>query len=398
MKILVGVAILLVTICGFQAVLLLKTPLEPGLGRSGVISSIAEDALISAYPESASVVQAAELSPSSADDHLAGQAAEASPKRPPHSLYQVVGRIALPGSEPWNQLVADPETGRLYVTRDTHVMVIDPASGHVVGDIPDTDGVYGVALAPHLDRGFTTNARANTVTIFDLKTLATIATVAIPGKNPHHIVFDPKSRLVFVMNSRSQSITAINPLEGKIVANIPLVDNPASAAVDGKGRLYVNLGDPAEIAVIDTDKLALIDRIPLAPCIEPHGLAIDLSSHRLFAGCGNGLLMVVDPDHRKVVAKLTTDPHTHDVVLDPEAGYVFAAHPSGTATVLRESFPDKYSVRETLRTRRGSKRIAVDPRSHRVYIPTARFQDRLGKEELRIVPNSLVILVLGSPH
>ena len=274
-------------------------------------------------------------------------------------------------------------------------MVLSSDTGQVIGDIANTPGVHSVALAPELGRGFTSNGGSNSVTIFDLKSLHSITTIHVPGTNPDGLAFDPKSQLLFVMNRGSQSIDAIRSTDGTLVSTIALVDNPASAVADGQGRLYVVLADPAEIAVIDTVKISLLERIPLAPCIEPRGVALNLKTHRLFAGCSNGLLVVVDPSSRRIVGKVQIDENAGDVALDAVAQFVFTASARGTLSVVRENFPDKYAVIDTIRTARGSSSVAVDVESHKVFIPTGRLQSRATSQPPFLIPRSCLLLVLG---
>ncbi|MEP6921626.1 MAG: YncE family protein, partial [bacterium] len=221
------------------------------------------------------------------------------------SSYKVVKKITLGGDGGWDYLLVDPDAHRVYISRSTHVMVVDVDSGKVVGDIPDTAGVHGIALVPELNKGFTSNGRDNSVTVFDLKTLAVIKKIPV-GKNPDAIIYDPASKLVFTCNGASRDTTAVDPKTETVKGTIALDGRPESAVADEKGHVYINLEDKSMIAAIDSRKLAVEGRWSLAPGEEPTGLAMDRKNRRLFAGCGNKLMLVVNADNGHIVASLPT--------------------------------------------------------------------------------------------
>ena len=225
----------------------------------------------------------------------------ASPATPGPSGYHLLKKITLGGDGGWDVLRFDSPTRRLFISRQSKVIVLNVDSEKVVGEIPNTDGVHDIALAPEFNRGFTSNGRAGTVTIFDLKTLAVIGS-APSGGNPDAMVYDPASKRVFVMNGRSSDATVVDAATGKVVATIPLAGKPEFAVSDGAGHLYVNIEDKSEIVQIDSQKLTVTARWPLAPCEEPTGLAIDAAHRRLFAGCDNKMMAVVNADSGKVIA------------------------------------------------------------------------------------------------
>jgi DNA-binding beta-propeller fold protein YncE len=311
------------------------------------------------------------------------------------SGYRLLKRITLTGENAWDYLSIDPYARRVYVTRDNHVAVLDADSGTVVGSVPNTHGVHGVAIAPELGRGFTSNGRADSVTIFDLKTLRPIRTLKVSGKNPDYIVYDRASQLVFTMNSKSSSLTAIRAADGTVARTMSLVDNPEAAVPDGKGHLYVHLADPAEIAVIDISKFEITARIPLAPCIEARGMAMDVNSRRLFSGCSNGVMVVTDPDARKVVARLPIATWADDIAFDPELRLAFAASSAGVLTIVREESPDKFTVVENVPTKVGAHTMTIDPKSHRVLLAAANFRSPNAHLGSQIVPNTFDVLVVG---
>ncbi|HEX9607460.1 MAG TPA: hypothetical protein VF962_09535 [Gemmatimonadaceae bacterium] len=286
--------------------------------------------------------------------------------------YHVIHRINTGGEGGWDYVTADPDGNRLFLSRGTHAMVIDLGRDSVVGDIPNTAGIHGVALAPELNRGFTSNGRDSSVTIFDYKTLAPIAVVKIPGRNPDAILYDPGTKRVFTFNGGTANATAIDATNGTVVGTVDLGGKPETAVSDG-GKVYANIEDKSEIAVFDPKTLAVLARWPLAPCEEPSGLAIDRVHQRLFAGCGNKTMAVVDVRTGKVVATPAVGSGVDAAGFDPGTQLAFTSNGEGTITVVHEDTPDKYTVVETVPTQRGARTMAVNPKTHRLYTVTAEF-------------------------
>jgi YVTN family beta-propeller protein len=314
------------------------------------------------------------------------------------SKYHLLKKIPLGGEGGWDYLVFD--NGRLYIARATQVIVLDTASDKVAGDIPDTPGVHGIALAHELGRGFTSNGRGGNVTIFDLKTLSKVGSVKT-GENPDAIVFDPASKRVFTFNGRSHDATAIDAATGNVAATVPLDGKPEFAVSDGKGRIFVNLQDKSEELVIDSKKLTVVSRWKLAPCEEPTGLAMDHEHGRLFVGCLNQLMAVVDADNGKVIATLPIGRGVDATAFDAKLQYAYASTGEGTLTVVHEDSPDKFSVVETVPTQRGARTMALDSETHNVYLVTADYAppapSSSGQPPARpsIIPNTFVVLVYG---
>ena len=286
--------------------------------------------------------------------------------------YHVIHRINAGGEGGWDYVTVDPDGNRLFLSRGTHAMVIDLGRDSVVGDIPNTLGIHGVALAPELNRGFTSNGRDSSVTIFDYKTLAPIAVVKIPGRNPDAILYDPATKRVFTFNGGTSNATAIDATNGTVVGTVDLGGKPETAVSDG-GKVYANIEDKSEIAVFDPKTLAVLARWPLAPCEEPSGLAIDRVHQRLFAGCGNKTMAVVDMRTGKVVATPAVGSGVDAAGFDPGTQLAFTSNGEGTITVVHEDTPDKYTVVETVPTQRGARTMAVNPKTHRLYTVTAEF-------------------------
>ena len=243
--------------------------------------------------------------------------------------YHILGEVKIGGEGGWDYLTVDSAAHRLYVSHATHVAVVDVDSGKVVGDIPDTQGVHGIAVAPELNKGFTSNGRANNVTIFDLKTLKAIGQVPT-GENPDSIRYDAVSGRVFTFNGRSNNSTAIDAKTGKVAGTIGLGGKPEFSVADGKGMVFVNIEDKNEVVAIDAAKLSVAKRYSLSPCDGPSGLAIDTKSRRLFSVCSNRLMAVSDPDSGKVLATPAIGQGSDGAAFDPGTGYAFSSNGDGT--------------------------------------------------------------------
>lgn len=286
--------------------------------------------------------------------------------------YHLARTIPLPGAEGWDYLTVDAAAHRLYISRGTHVAVVDTISGTVVGDIPDTDGVHGIAVDPKDDRGFTSNGRSNSVTIFDLKTLKKIGEAPV-GEGPDAIVFEPVTDRVFTFNGRAETATAIDAAHGTVVGTVALPGRPEFPVADGKGHLYDNIEDKSEIASIDAKTLKVDAVWPIAPGEGPSGLAMDRKNRRLFAVCGNQKMAVVDADSGKVAASPTIGNGPDACAFDPGRKLVFSPNGrDGTLTVLREVTPNKYQIAATVTTQPGARTMALDEKTHHIFTVTAK--------------------------
>jgi len=296
---------------------------------------------------------------------------------PAHAQYQLKQKFVLGGDGGWDYLTYDPVGKRLFISRGTRVMVVDPAKGTVLSEIPDTAGVHGIALAQDLGKGFTSNGRDNTVTVFDLKTLKETAKVKLEGgENPDAILYDPASKRVFTFNGRSKNATVIDADKGTVVATIPLDGKPEFAAADGKGMVYVNIEDKSELTAIDAKKATVAGSWPLTGCEEPSGLAMDQKNRRLFAGCHNKVMAVVNADTGKVLATPTIGAGVDANGFDPGTQLAFSSNGDGTLTVVHEDAPDKYTVAQNAETLRGARTMALDTNTHDVYLVTAEFDEQ----------------------
>ena len=279
----------------------------------------------------------------------------------------VIKTYKVGGEGGWDYLNIDANSRHLFISRGTHVIVLEADTGKQVGDILDTPGVHGIALAPSLGRGFTSNGREGTVTIFDLNTLKPISKVQNVGKNPDAILFDPSTQRVFTFNGGSHDSTAIEAATGKIVGTIPLDGKPEFGVSTGTGEVFVNIEDKSEIAALDPHNLKVKSVWPLAPCEEPSGLAIDIKNHRLFSGCGNKLMAIVDADSGKLISTLPIGDGVDATAFDPETGLAFASCGEGVLTVVHEDSPDKFSVAENVPTQRGARTMTLDAANTRYF-------------------------------
>lgn len=318
----------------------------------------------------------------------------------PSAHYQLKQKFTLGGDGGWDYLTYDAAGKRLFISRGTRVMVVDPSNGSVITEIPDTAGVHGIALAHDLGKGFTSNGRDNTVTVFDLKTLKETARIKLEGGvNPDAILYDAASKRVFTFNGRSNNATAIDAATDKLVGNIPLDGKPEFAAADGKGMVYVNIEDKNEITMIDTRKAAVVKSWPLAPCEEPSGLAMDHKHRRLFAGCHNKMMAVMDADTGKVVATVPIGEGVDANGFDPGTGLAFSSNGDGTLTVAHQDSADKYTVVENAQTQKFARTMALDTNTHDVYLVTAEIEElppAEGQQRPRrsVKPGTFTLLVM----
>jgi YVTN family beta-propeller protein len=288
---------------------------------------------------------------------------------PPADGYSVIKKIAIPGQGSWDYLTVDEAARRLYVSHGTQVEVIDVDSGAIVGNIPNTLGVHGIAIAPESGRGFVSNGQSSTVTIFDLKTLKPIADVPT-GKKPDAIIFDPATSRVFAFNGGSNSATAIDAASGKVAGTVDLGGGPEFAAADGNGFVFNNLEDESLVLKIDARKLTVEQRWPTAPCASPSSMAMDRANRRLFVGCRSKVMAVMNADTGKVITTLPIGDHVDATAFDPQTKLIFNSNGEGTITVIRQDGPDKYSVVETVKTLPRAKTMALDQKTHRLFLST----------------------------
>jgi len=283
--------------------------------------------------------------------------------------YTFAREIAIGGEGGWDYASVDPAAHRLYVSHATKVVVIDTQTNKVAGEIPDTPGVHGFAIAADLGRGFSSNGRENKASIVDLKTLKLIRKVDT-GENPDAILYEPGRKEVYTMNGRGKSATVFDAQSGKVVATIPLEGKPEFAQADPKaGKVYVNMEDLNAIKVIDTATHKVTETWSIAPGESASGMAIDLANHRLFIGCDNKLMLMIDSANGKVVYSTPIGAGVDSNWFDPSTKLAFSSNgEAGTVTVAHEDSPTVLKVVQTLKTKRGARTMALDPVTHTIYL------------------------------
>jgi YVTN family beta-propeller protein len=286
--------------------------------------------------------------------------------------YKIIKKIKLLGDEGWDYLTVDSKVQRLFVSHSSKVQVVDLESSKEIGSIPAI-GVHGIALANDLGKGFISNGKDSSVTIFDLKTLKLIEKVSIPGKNPDAIMYDPFTQRVFTFNGRSNNSTVIDAKSNKVLGSIPLEGKPEFAVSDGKGNIFVNIEDKNTLVKIDPISMSVKASWPIAPGESASGLAFDIANNRLFLGCNNKMMMVIDATNGKVIQSIPIGDGVDANAYDPGTKLAFSSNGEGTLTVVLEDDPNHFTVVGNITTQKGARTMALDPQTHRVYLPTSDF-------------------------
>jgi DNA-binding beta-propeller fold protein YncE len=319
--------------------------------------------------------------------------------------YKIAGSIPIGGTGHWDYLLADSDSRRLYVSHNAEVVVIDLDSQKLLGKIPVGGFSHGIAIAPDVSLGFVTTGGSGTdphkypteVVSFDLETLKIKDRIEV-GEDPDAIVYDPPSGRVFAFNGDISQATVVNPKSAKVEKIVALGGRPEFSVSDGKGNVYVNLEDKSEIAQIDTGSLTVKAHWPLAPCEEPAGLALDRENRRLFSTCGNKTMVVVDADSGKVVANLPIGVHPDGALYDPATKLAFSSNIDATLTVVRQEGKDKYSVPDTVQTEPGARTMAMDMKTHTLYLSSANFGPKPeGSRFPSVIPDTFKVLILKQP-
>jgi DNA-binding beta-propeller fold protein YncE len=310
--------------------------------------------------------------------------------------YHFIKEIPIGGNGGWDYCTVDPAAQRLYVSHGTEVVVIDLTKDQVAGTITNTPGIHGVAIASDLGLGVTSNGRENKAGIVDLKTLQTLSKVDT-AEGPDGMLYEPGQKEAYLFCGRGQSATVVDVKGQKVVATIPLGGRPEFAQADpAAGRVYDNLEDKSEVAVIDTKSHQVVSRWPIAPGEEASGMAIDVKNHRLFLGCHNQMMVMLDSSDGKVIANVPIGQGVDANAFDPGTQLAFASCGDGTTTIAKEESPDKLTVVQKLQTQRGSRTMALDPTTHKIYLAAAKFEPPAeGQRRPRMVPGTFKILVYG---
>lgn len=312
--------------------------------------------------------------------------------------YKVLNKIKIGGAGSWDYCAMDSAAGRLYVSHGASVEVVDVNAGKVVGTIPDLHGVHGIAIAADLGKGFITNGQSNSVTVFDLKTLAKGGEPAV-GQNPDAVCYEPKTHRVFTFNGRSNDSSVIDAKTGQVVATLALNGKPEFCAADGAGKLYNNLEDKSEVVEIDAAKPEVTRRTSILPCEGPSGLAIDTKGKKLFSVC-DGTMAVTDIATFKVIATPKIGQGPDAAGFDPDLGLAFSSNGSDGNLSIVGLVNGKYDTVDTVVTERGARTMTVDPKTHRVYLLAAEYPApaagaQPGRGRVPALPDSFHVLVVG---
>ncbi len=315
------------------------------------------------------------------------------------SGYHVLGSFHIASNGGWDYIALNPVSDNLYVSHSTQVNIINKNTGDSVGVISNTEGVHGIAFAPEFKKGFTSNGRMNTVTVFDINGNAPLAQVKT-GENPDAIMYDPASKMIFVCNGHSSDLTVINPANNEVVRTVALGGKPETAVSDGNGQLYINIEDKNEIVVLDIKTYTVVHRWQTGHGEEPAGLAIDIKTKRLFAGCGNKLLVVMDARNGKIIKELPIGGGCDGVAFDNASQLIFSSCGEGTLSVIKEKSASVFVVLEDVPTRKGARTLVVDEKTHKAYLPTADFQpapaDGATTKRRGTIPGTFQVLAVGN--
>lgn len=315
--------------------------------------------------------------------------------------FAVLHKFAIAGDGGWDYLTIDAATNRLFIARGDRVQVVDVGDGSVKGEVVGTPGVHGVALAAELGKGYTSNGRDHSITVFDLASLTVLAKIDTPaGENPDAIVYDAASHRIVAFNGRSRTASIVDATRDRLVATVALRGKPESAAADGQGSIFVAIEDTNEVTKIDSRTGSVASSWPLPGCDEPTGIAVDAAAHRLFVGCHNATMMIVDALDGRIVTKLPIGQGVDANAFDPASRLAFSSQSDGTLTIVREDSPEAFAVQQTVPTQRGARTMALHATNHRVYLVAAAFDESPGIEGQRprrtMRPGTFALLVVGA--
>lgn len=298
--------------------------------------------------------------------------------------YKIANKFQVPGEGGWDYIACDESSGRLYISHGTVMQVIDAKDGKMIGTVPGTNGIHGIAIAKDLNKGYTSNGKDSSVTVFNLKTLAVLSKIDVTGQNPDAILYDPFTHQVFTFNGRSTNATVIDAKTDKVIETISLEGKPEFPVTDGKGKIFVNIEDKSTICQINAKTLIVEQTWPIAPGKEPSGLAIDVENSRLFAVCDNKLMMVIDAASGTVISSIPIGSHPDAAAFDPGTKRAYSSNGEGNITVVQEEKGAYiFNVIETVPTQKGARTMTIDIRNHHLYLPVA---------EDRKKPGSFVVL------
>ena len=309
--------------------------------------------------------------------------------------YHLENTFHIPSPGRWDYIAVCPSNGFIYVSHTSQVNILNKKTGDSVGVIPNTQGVHGIAFVTSLNKGYTSNGKANTLTVFDLKTNKVTGEIPV-GENPDALLYDAFTKMLYVCNGKSNDMTVVDPVQDKVVKTLPLDGKPETAVSDGAGKLFINIEDKSEMVVVNAQNYSIMSHWKLGKGEEPSGLAIDTKTKRLFAGCSNKLLVVLDATNGKVVQQLPIGDGCDGVAFDPGTGLVFSSNGEGTLTVIKEHTASEFNVVGNIKTKRGARTLALDEETHKVYLPTADFEKtNEPKPRPVMIPGSFQVLVMS---
>jgi len=317
-----------------------------------------------------------------------------------NSQHKIAKKIDVGGEGTWDYLAVDEPAQHLFLSHATVVSVIDLKTDKVLATIPDTKGVHGIAIANDLNKGFTSNGKDTSITVFDLKNLTVVEKVKIKGIKPDAIIYDVFSHKVFAFNGKSNDATVMDAKTNKIIETIKLAGKPEFSVTDEKGIVFVNIEDKNSITAIDVNTLKVKSIWNISPGEEPTGLALDNKNHRLFAVCGNKLMVVVNAENGKVITTIPIGDNCDGVAFDSDIGIVYATNGDGTVTVVKQENENTYKVIETIQIQKKVKTITLNKTTHQLYVPTAEYMDTAEpakekpKSKPTLKPNTFAVLVI----
>ena len=310
------------------------------------------------------------------------------------STYHITHTYKLGGEGSWDYVVPDPPNHRVFIGRQTRVMVVDENTGVLLGEVTGIQGAHGTAIAPSSGRGFATSGNDQSVVMFDLKTYKVLGRIPA-AEDADAIIYDGASNRVFTFNGDAHSSTVIDPQAGKQIVNLPLGGKPEYGASAGDGHVYANLTDTSEVVEIDAKTATVSKRWPTAPCKQPVSMAVDAVHHRLFSGCRSGVMAVSDYQTGKVVATVPIGGGVDGAGYDPGVSDAFASNADGTLTVIHQGDPNTYRVVGTVQTPQASRNMGLDPTTHRIFVAAGSFgaaTNARGRGPLQ--PGSFSLLVI----
>jgi DNA-binding beta-propeller fold protein YncE len=311
--------------------------------------------------------------------------------------YRVLSNTTLGGEGRWDLLAVDPRSHRVFISRSDHVDVFDGDGAKLLGTVSGTDGVHGIAVVPALGRAYSTNGKSNSLTEFDLASYARIRDIPLSGQSPDAILLEPHTGLLFAFDAHSNNVSVVDPAAGKETGTIAFEGNPELAVADGRGHLFVNIEDKAQLVEIDASRRAIVHTWTIEGCEGPTGLAMDLAHRRLFSACDNGVMAITDADSGRQVARVPIGEGPDGAAFDASGQDAFSPNgQSGTLTIIHEDDPEHFRVTQTLPTQTGARTIELDPSTHRLYLPTAHYGPKPeGEKRAPMLPGSFGLLVVS---